>query len=71
MSVTAYIEFRLTTGFLIAQAAKGREWGPHADYHDLVVNKSGKDEVIIPADYCKKFSTDERNHSQNRPSLDN
>ena len=35
------------------------EWGPHADYHDLVVNKNGKDEVIIPADYCKKFSTDE------------
>ena len=30
MSVTAYIEFRLTTGFLIAQAAKGREAVNHA-----------------------------------------
>ena len=35
------------------------EWGPHCDYHDLVLSKNGKHECIIPADYCKQFSTDE------------
>ena len=35
------------------------EWGPHHDYHDLVLNENGVDEVIIPADYCAQFTSDE------------
>merc|ERR1711892_1207085 len=38
------------------------EWGAHHDYHDLVLNENGADdEVIIAADYCAQFTSDEEN----------
>ena len=30
-------------------------WGPHADYHDLIICRDNHHKILVPADYYKAF----------------